>query len=160
MPATPRDREKPRQERLREVMQSAQYLEGMTNSQQVIWGLGLKINATHNYDFDIEKGEVYINQELKEIAELKEQTVPAGAETTSAQTCWVLLEVSPAGVLTKTVSAKTEGTPVLPALNAARIAVAYIAIPKSYTVGTTELKTEYFKPIVYSAGNVSPVAGY
>jgi hypothetical protein len=100
-------------------MQSAQYLEGMTNSQQVIWGFGLKINATHNYDFDIEKGEDYINQELKEIAELKEQTVPAGAETTASQTCWVLLEVSPAGVLTKTVSAKTEGTPVLPALNAA-----------------------------------------
>lgn len=160
MPATPRDILKPRSQRLSEVMTSIQLQAGQANDQQVIWGLGLKINATHNYDFDIEKGEVCINQELKEIAALTEQTVPAGAETTSAQTCFVLLEVSPAGVLTKTVSAKTEGTPVLPALNAARIAVAYIAIPKSYTVGTTELKTEYFKPIVYSAGNVSPTGGY
>lgn len=160
MPATPRDILKPRSQRLSEVMTSIQLQAGQANDQQVIWGLGLKVNATHNYDFDIEKGEVCINQELKEIAVLTEQTVPAGAETTSAQTCFVLLEVSPAGVLTKTVSAKTEGTPVLPALNAARIAVAYIAIPKSYTVGTTELKTEYFKPILYSAGNVSPTGGF
>lgn len=160
MPATPRDILKPRSQRLSEVMTSIQLQAGQTNDQQIIWGLGLKVNATHNYDFDIEKGEVCINQELKEIAALTEQTVPAGAETTASQTCYVLLEVNASGVLTKTVSAKTEGTPVLPALNAARIAIAYIAIPKSYTVGTTELKTEYFKPILYSAGNISPTGGF
>lgn len=160
MPATVRDVGKPRAERLREVAENIQYQEGMANSQQIIYGCELEINATHNYNFNITAGEVCINQELKAITALTAQTVPAGAETTSTQTCYVLLELSPAGALTKTVSALTTGTPVLPALTAARIAVAYIAIPKSYTVGTTELKTEYFHAIAYSAGNASPTAGY
>ena len=134
---------------------------GQSNDQQIVYGCTLGINGTHNYNFDVLAGEVCIGQELKSIAAALANTVPAGAELLAGQKCYVLVEVNAAGEVFKTVSAITGGaTPVLPALTANRIAIAYLSLSGVFTPGTTALTEAMLKPVLYSAGNISPTTGF
>jgi hypothetical protein len=159
MPATPRDLLKPRAQRLAEVFQSEQLQAGQANAQQIIYGLELEAEAKK---FKISAGEyapdgVSLPVVIKAITG---QSVAAGAETTASQKCYVLVEINAKEEVFQTVSALTSGTPVLPALTAGRIAIGYLSIPASFTVGTTEVKANMCVAIKYSAGNVSPTSGF
>lgn len=159
MPATPRDLLKPRAQRLAEVFQSEQLQAGQANAQQIIYGLEL---SAETKKFGITAGEyapdgVSLPVTIKAITG---QSVAAGAATSSGQKCIVLVEINAKEEVFQTVSALTGGTPVLPALTAGRIAIGFIEIPESFTVGTTEVKAAMLKAVKYSAGNVSPVSGF
>ena len=165
MPATPRDREKPRAQRLAEVFQSEQLQAGQANAQQIIYGLAC---SAETKKFKIEAGEyapdgVSLPVVIKAITG---QNLPSGATTGAGPTCLVLVEINAAEEVFTTASALTTGTPVLPALTAGtaakpkRIAIAEILVPASFTVGTSEANLCTFTAIKYSAGNVSPVSGF
>jgi hypothetical protein len=167
MPATPRDREKPRAERLAEVFQAEQLQSGQANAQQIIFGLEAKAEGT-TVEFEITAGEyapdgVSLPVAIKAIAKKK---LPAGATTGAGQTCLVLVEINAAEEVFVTASALTTGTPVLPALTAGtaakpkRIAIAEILVPESFTVGTSKTSLCTFTAIVYSAGNKAPTGGF
>lgn len=159
MPATPRDLLKPRAQRLAEVFQSEQLQAGQANAQQIIWGLLLKAETKK---FGIEAGEyapdgVSLPVSIKAITG---QVVASGAKTGAGQKCFILVEINSKEEVFQTVSALTTGTPVLPALTAARIAVGFIEVPEEFTPSTTEVTAGMLKAIKYSAGNVSPTSGF
>jgi hypothetical protein len=159
MPATPRDLLKPRQQRLSEVMTSAQLQAGQANAQQIIFGLTLEANAK---TFNILAGEYQpdgVSQPIA-IAAKAAIAVAAGAKTAAEQKCIVLVEINAAGEVFQTVSGLTTGTPVLPALTANRIAIGFIEVPAEFVPGTTTVTAGMLKAVKYSAGNTSPVAGF
>lgn len=159
MPATPRDLLKPRQERLAEVMYSAQLQAGQANAQQIIFGLELEPNATKK--FSVTAGE-WAEGGASELVTFKAKTaITLTVGTTGAgQKCFVLIELNKKEEVFQTASALTTGTPVLPALTAGRIAIGYLSLPESFTAGTSTIEASYCIPIKYSAGNQSPVGGF
>jgi hypothetical protein len=159
MPATPRDLLKPRQERLAEVMYSNQLQAGQANAQQVIWGLTV---VPDGKKITVEEGE-WAEGGASELLTMKQKvgvTIATGSKTAAGQFCYVLVEVNKKEEVFQTVSAITGATPVLPALTAGRLAIAYLSIPEEFTPGTTEIKAANIGAIKYSAGNESPVSGF
>jgi hypothetical protein len=160
MPATPRDLLKPRQQRLSEVLTSAQLQAGQANAQQIVWGLKCEAETKK---CKVLAGE-YLKDGVSEPVAFVEKTgvsFPAGCTTAAGVTLLVLVEIT-VGTTTVTLTpgAATAGTPILPALTAGRIAVAQILVPESWTATSSEANLCTYTAIKYSAGNASPTSGF
>lgn len=174
MSATPRDLLKPRQQRNWEVFQALQYQQGQSNSQLVTFGCVLAPGGT-NTQLAISAGEYALAQSLIQLPAVTAQLLTGlGLTNTGAgQSCLVLVEADatqPTPLLTFTQGViVSAGTPVLPQPTPTRIVLGYLAVPASFTFGTTPLTAggTSLAPSggicvtqSYSAGNTSPVGGY
>lgn len=169
MPASPRDLLKPRAQRLGEVAQGIMQQTGFHDSQYVTYGAVLAPGGT-NTQLAISAGEYVLAQQLTQLPAVTGQLLTGlGLTNTAAgQSCLVLVEADatqPTPVLTFTQGAIVSGgSPVLPAPNPARIVLGYLAIPASFTFGTTPLTaggtslapTGICVTLSYDKGNVNP----
>lgn len=173
MSATPRDLLKTRAQRVMEVYNSVQLQSGQANSQLVGFGCVLAPGGT-NTQLAISAGEYVLGQSIINFPAVTGQLLTGLGFTNTAagQSCLVLVEADatqPTPVLTLTQGViVSSGTPVLPQPTSTKIVLGYLAIPASFTFGTTALTaggtslapTGICVTQSYSAGNVSPVGGF
>jgi hypothetical protein len=166
MSATPRDLLKPRAQRLAEVYQSLQHQAAQSNSQIVTFGCVLAPGGT-NTQLAISAGKYVLGQSEIDFPAVTGQLLTGlGLTNTAAgQTCIVLVEADatqPTPVLTLTQSAIATGgaAAVAPAPNTGRIVLGRLAIPASFTFGTTALTGPMCVTEPYYSSTVSPVGGF
>lgn len=159
MSATPRDLVKPRPQRLGELYSLNQLQAGQANSQAVTFGCLLAADVTHNYNLAISAGNFFLAQAEVVFAGAVAQALPGGATTTSAQFMKVLVELDAAGTVYFIVGAPVttqQSDAILPAGNAAHISVGYLALPVSFTPGTTSIATTGIINQIPYYGQVGP----
>lgn len=163
MSATPRDLLKTRQQRVAEVYQLLQYQAGQANSQFVSFGCVLAPGGTAT-QLAISAGEYVLAQQVISFPAVTGQVLTSLTNTGAGQSCLVLVEADttqPTPVLTLTQGViVSSGTPVLPQPTPTRIALGWLAIPASFTMGTTSLTGGMCVTMPYSAGNTSPIGGF
>lgn len=176
MPAQPRDLLKPRAQRLMEVAHAAQQETGLADGQYVTYGCKLAPGGT-NTQLAISDGEYFLAQSLIEFPTNAGITLTTAANwagsvaptnTGAGQSCYCLVEADvtqPTPVVTLTQGViVSSGTPVLPTLTPTRIMLGYLAIPASFTFGTTALTAGGYSlsptgicvTQSYDAGNINP----
>jgi hypothetical protein len=145
MSAAPRDLLKSPNARTGEVFALLHLGAGQANGQLVTPNSCLiTADATHNYNIAVGAGTIVLGGVAYAVSALTAQTVAAGATTSTSQFLKVLLELDTSGALHQTVGAivtTQQSDAVLPKGNPAYISIGWLAIPASFTPGTTSIAT-------------------
>jgi hypothetical protein len=155
MPATPRDLLKPQTWRAAEVNYLSALKAGQANGQYVEYGCQFSSYSTPAA-LNLSAGRIFIGGVVVEVPAQTNIAVPPGADTSSGQYMKVLIEIAADGstlTFTPGTIAGSAAAAALPALTATKLALAYLALPPSFTHASTST-SGVINNLAYDAGNV------